>query len=127
MTNKLILMLLLVGSSAMISAQRYNVNTSYSNSNGYTNNYGSDYYNSLYNRLSRADRRSVDKLYSTLEQRQRRAYRDGYLSDYESRRIADIERQIDSIYYRYNRGNRNSRYRQSYSYSSRNNSYRGCR
>ena len=130
MTNKLILMLLLVGSTAMISAQNYNVNSNYRNGDGYSSNYSNDYYSvnsSIYKRMNRSDRRILDKLYAKLEQRERRAYRDGRISNYEARRIADIERQIEDQYIRFRSRANNSRYRSGYSYRPVDTRYNGCR
>lgn len=95
----------------------YVVNGSYPqyrySGNRYSDGYRrSDYdrYDWYFDRMSRSDRRCLRDLIDKLEQRKRRAWENGYISDREDRRIREVEEDIDRLLYKYRR---NDRYRDS--------------
>jgi len=68
-----------------------------------------DRYDRYYDRMSRSDRRCLRDLINKLEERKRCAWRDGYISDREDRRIRDVEDDIDRLLYKYRRNDRYDR------------------
>lgn len=110
--NAILMVVLFLTSAVASTAQRYGSITYTYNNAGYGNydDYRDYRYNGDYNRMSRADRRCLADLYEKLERRERRAWRDGYLSDYDVRRIRSVERDIERIYDKYRRFDRRNRY-----------------
>jgi len=109
--------LMIIGFWNLSLAQRghrnghYNDNhTSYRYSN-YGNSYHYNTYDRYANRMNKHDRKRLRKLTRRLQERERCAWEDGYVSRRERRRIREVQNDIDDLlsYYR-----RNDRYNRSY-------------
>lgn len=128
MKRELFLSLFIVTLCAIsLTGQRYGYNASYSYGDGYYGDrYGSQSNRAAYdygrylNRMSRSDRRCVLDLLDKLERRERKAWRDGYITDREARRIRDVERSIDRVVDKYRRYTRYVTYGNNRNRSARN-------
>jgi len=118
MKAKLVFATLMIGFATFLSAQRgpYYGDRGYYEDRDHTSYYynargggqynGYDYY---YRVMTRPDRRRLDRLIKCLRDEERRAFRDGYLSRRERRRLADVQEDIDRLISRYQRNRYNDR------------------
>jgi len=83
------------------------------NKNSYDKRRGDSYKSNrrIYKRMTPRDQKRYRKLLRSLQDRQERAWDDGYLSQREKRRIREIRRDINNLMARYQRNNNSRGYR----------------
>lgn len=113
--KKIMMTLIFIGLGAgLMTAQsnRSYYRTDYNNRANYRYNYYNS--NSSARYIPRNVRKRIAQLEYKLDEEKRCAWRDGYISNREARRIGRLEREINTLYYRYSsNGYARGRYRNS--------------